>query len=60
MSKSKIKQENEKVPSDFFGFFCFQWMPSFKEGGEYPLSWGLVHILKPKRPQSWLYMLHNK
>ena len=28
----------------------FQWTPSFKEGGEYPLVWDLAHVLRPNRP----------
>ena len=32
-------------------FVClFQWTPSFKEGGEYPLGWDLAHVLRPNRP----------
>ena len=45
-------------------FVClFQWTPSFKEGGEYPLGWDLAHILRPHRPHypevGWLSFLCN-
>ena len=32
------------------GVCLFQWTPSFKEGGEYPLGWDLAHVLRPNRP----------
>ena len=34
----------------FVCFCLFQWTPSFKEGGEYPLGWDLAHVLRPNRP----------
>ena len=39
------------VPPTVCLFVClFQWTPSFKEGGEYPLGWDLAHVLRPNRP----------
>ena len=42
---------NEHIVPVHCLFVClFQWTPSFKEGGEYPLGWDLAHVLRPNRP----------
>ena len=46
-----IKNQDEKLNLHEQLFVClFQWTPSFKEGGEYPLDWDLAHVLRPNRP----------